>query len=268
MSFVDQDDVLDAISRRCSRRPGGHRCGVPPIERLTWHDAIDRFGVDKPDLRFGMELVELTELFAASGFKAFAGAGASRACGCRAARPAQPQGTGHVDRTGEEARRQGPGVDAGAGRRRLSRRWRSSSRRRSRPASSRPPGGEDDLLRSSPTPGNDLRGARPAAQRPRPTARAKGRPLCLGRRLPDVRRDRPGHRTAQARPPPVHPPAPGRHRQARVRPADRPPRPTTSSSRLGAGFGFDPDPRTGAAARCSPRSGSRRRRPTRGSASS
>jgi aspartyl-tRNA synthetase len=43
---------------------------------MTWHHAMDRYGVDKPDLRFGMELVELTEVFAASGFKAFAGADA------------------------------------------------------------------------------------------------------------------------------------------------------------------------------------------------
>ena len=41
---------------------------------MTWHEAMDRFGVDKPDLRFGMELVELTPIFAATEFKAFAGA--------------------------------------------------------------------------------------------------------------------------------------------------------------------------------------------------
>jgi aspartyl-tRNA synthetase len=77
MSFVDQDDVLDVVSaavlaaaRAVTDAP------VPPIERITWHEAMNRFGVDKPDLRFGMELVELTEVFAGSGFKAFAGAAA------------------------------------------------------------------------------------------------------------------------------------------------------------------------------------------------
>ncbi|EIV94020.1 aspartate--tRNA ligase [Frankia sp. QA3] len=75
MSFVDQDDVLDVISaavlaaaRAVTTEP------VPPIERITWHESMNRFGVDKPDLRFGLELVELTEIFAGSGFKAFAGA--------------------------------------------------------------------------------------------------------------------------------------------------------------------------------------------------
>jgi aspartyl-tRNA synthetase len=43
---------------------------------MTWHDALDRFGSDKPDLRFGMELVELTSVFASTEFKAFASAGA------------------------------------------------------------------------------------------------------------------------------------------------------------------------------------------------
>ena len=77
MSFVDQDDVLAAISKAvlaAAEAVTGER--PPEIERITWHEAMDRFGVDKPDLRFGLELVELTDVFAATEFKAFAGAAA------------------------------------------------------------------------------------------------------------------------------------------------------------------------------------------------
>jgi len=73
MSFVDVDDVLAAISEAvldAAEAATGVRPGSP-IERITWHEAMDRFGIDKPDLRFGMELVELTEVFASTGFNAF-----------------------------------------------------------------------------------------------------------------------------------------------------------------------------------------------------
>jgi aspartyl-tRNA synthetase len=75
MSFVDQDDVIAAMSdavMEAAERVTGERPGEIP--RITWHEAIDRFGSDKPDLRFGMELVELTPVFAGTGFNAFASA--------------------------------------------------------------------------------------------------------------------------------------------------------------------------------------------------
>ena len=61
----------------------------PTIERITWHEAMERFGVDKPDLRFGMELVELTDVFAATEFKAFAGAACDQGHPGRRARPSE-----------------------------------------------------------------------------------------------------------------------------------------------------------------------------------
>ena len=72
MSFVNKDDVLAAISHAVLA--AAHAAtGVtpPPIERITWHEAMNRFGTDKPDMRFAMELVELTGVFAGTEFKAF-----------------------------------------------------------------------------------------------------------------------------------------------------------------------------------------------------
>ncbi|HSJ91580.1 MAG TPA: aspartate--tRNA ligase [Ilumatobacter sp.] len=75
MSFVEQDDVLDAVSEAvldAAEAVTGER--PDPIPHITWHDAMDRYGIDKPDLRFGMELVELTDVFASTEFKAFSSA--------------------------------------------------------------------------------------------------------------------------------------------------------------------------------------------------
>ena len=75
MSFVEQDDVLAAISEAvlsAAEAVTGER--PAPIERITWREAMDRYGVDKPDLRFGMQLHDLTALFSATEFKAFSGA--------------------------------------------------------------------------------------------------------------------------------------------------------------------------------------------------
>ena len=75
MSFVDVEDVIDVNDRMLAAVLGA--CGVEvelPIPRLSYDEAIDRYGSDKPDLRFGLELVELTDTFRGSEFKAFAGA--------------------------------------------------------------------------------------------------------------------------------------------------------------------------------------------------
>ena len=68
MSFVDQDDVLE-LFERMARHLFKEIRGVelPPLERMTWQEAMKRFGSDKPDLRFGMEFIELKEAFAGKG---------------------------------------------------------------------------------------------------------------------------------------------------------------------------------------------------------
>jgi len=71
-SFADQDDVIAFISRAVVagiRAAGREVDGAIP--QISWREAQDRFGTDKPDMRFGMELVELTEAVAGTGFRAF-----------------------------------------------------------------------------------------------------------------------------------------------------------------------------------------------------
>jgi aspartyl-tRNA synthetase len=78
MTFADQEDVLDAVSIAVLAAAEVARPGVVlgSIPRMTWHEAMERYGTDKPDLRFGMQLVELTEVFGDTDFRAFAGADA------------------------------------------------------------------------------------------------------------------------------------------------------------------------------------------------
>ena len=72
-SFVTERDVQDAVTVAIVDATEA-AVGESPsaIERMTWHEAMDRFGVDKPDLRFGMELVDLGEVFAGTEVRAFA----------------------------------------------------------------------------------------------------------------------------------------------------------------------------------------------------
>ncbi len=103
MSFVTQDDVLDAVSEAvldAAEVATGER--PLPIERITWREAMDRYGIDKPDLRFGLELTELTPIFAATEFKAFAGAGAIK--GIRVPGGADEYGRNQLDKLTDRAK--------------------------------------------------------------------------------------------------------------------------------------------------------------------
>jgi len=73
-SFVTQEDVLGFVSEAvldAAHAVTGER--PPPIERMTWQEALDRFGTDKPDLRIEAELVDLGEVFAGTEVRAFGG---------------------------------------------------------------------------------------------------------------------------------------------------------------------------------------------------
>ena len=68
MSFVDQDDVInlfEEMARHLFKEIRGVE--LPKLEQMTWHEAMRRFGSDKPDLRFGMEFVELKDAFTGKG---------------------------------------------------------------------------------------------------------------------------------------------------------------------------------------------------------
>ena len=76
LSFVDVDDVID-VNERLLKKLFKETIGVDvqlPIQRMTWQEAMDRFGSDKPDTRFGMELQDVTEFVKGCGFGVFTGA--------------------------------------------------------------------------------------------------------------------------------------------------------------------------------------------------
>ncbi|HWQ15773.1 MAG TPA: aspartate--tRNA ligase [Roseiflexaceae bacterium] len=77
LSFVDQEDVLNLIERlftELAREVVPHKRLITPFPRLTHAEALERYGSDKPDLRYGMELVDLGEMVASSQFALFRGA--------------------------------------------------------------------------------------------------------------------------------------------------------------------------------------------------
>lgn len=73
MSFVDMDDVID-MQEGFLKRLFKELMNVEiktPLPRLTWKEAMERYGSDKPDIRFGFELKKLNDVVAGCGFKVF-----------------------------------------------------------------------------------------------------------------------------------------------------------------------------------------------------
>jgi aspartyl-tRNA synthetase len=76
MSFVDRDDILE-INEKMIAELFEKTIGIKvetPFERITYKDAMDKYGSDKPDLRFGLELNDISDIVAESGFKVFSSA--------------------------------------------------------------------------------------------------------------------------------------------------------------------------------------------------
>ena len=105
MSFASQEDVHQAIDAAvvAAAKSAGQDPGE--IVKITWHDAMNRFGSDKPDMRFDMELVELTDAFAGTEFKAFAGAATIK--GINAAGKAGDYGRNKLDALTDKAKSMG-----------------------------------------------------------------------------------------------------------------------------------------------------------------
>lgn len=80
LSFVSQEEIFDLLERlmqRIFKEVSSIDIAIP-FQRLSYHEAMNRFGCDKPDLRFGMELVELSEVFTSSSFAVFQSALAAK----------------------------------------------------------------------------------------------------------------------------------------------------------------------------------------------
>jgi len=79
MSFIDREDIyriVEGLLQRVWKAALGMDIPIP-FKRLSFREALDRYGIDKPDTRFGMELADFTEEFRGSAFKVFSGAVAS-----------------------------------------------------------------------------------------------------------------------------------------------------------------------------------------------
>ena len=96
LSFVDVDDILD-VNERMLQALWKEVLGVDvtlPLPRMTWQEAMDRYGSDKPDTRFGMELINVTDVVKDCGFGVFSGAVAN----CGTVRGLNAKGQGEMAR--------------------------------------------------------------------------------------------------------------------------------------------------------------------------
>ena len=76
LSFVEEDDVMDVNERMLAhvfKETAGWDISLP-LPRITWQEAMDRFGSDKPDMRFGLEITDISRIAAGCGFQVFEGA--------------------------------------------------------------------------------------------------------------------------------------------------------------------------------------------------
>ena len=91
MSFVDQNDVMSALEEVLADAFGRMGVEMPtPLRRMNYWEAMDTYGSDKPDTRYGMHLVDLTDIFANSKFKVFATAANEEALSSRPSTPRAP----------------------------------------------------------------------------------------------------------------------------------------------------------------------------------
>lgn len=107
LSFINEDDVID-VNERLLKTLWKEILGVEiptPFRRMSWKEAMDRFGSDKPDVRFGMELCDVSDLVKDCGFSVFTGAieaDGSVRCICVPGQAAMPRKK--IDKLVEEAK--------------------------------------------------------------------------------------------------------------------------------------------------------------------
>ena len=226
MSFVTREDVIgvgEAIVSTLWREVTGYEIPLP-LPRMTYADAMARFGSDKPDLRFGVELTDLTSYFAGTEFRVFQAPYVGAVVMPGGAGPDPPRAR-RLAGLGQVARRPRPGLRPHRARTarsrarsartsRTERTGLAAGRRRVRRRRGVLRGGRRPSL-----PGTPRRGP-PGDRQPLRPHRHHRVVVPLGGRRPDVRGDRRGRLDRGA--PPVHLPAAGVVRQVRRRAGRRP----------------------------------------------